>query len=73
MGILDAMGDGAFFIIKIISELVLVVASLPIVIFIKRIANQKLGATKFILRILIVIGDLLFLAMVILALFYDSN
>ena len=73
MGILDARGDGAFFIIKIISELVLVVASLPILIFRKRIANQKLGATKFILRILIVIGDLLFLAMVILALFYDSN
>ena len=73
MGILDARGDGAFFIIKIISELVLVVASLPILIFIKRIANQTLGATKFILRILIVIGDLLFFAMVILALFYDSN
>ena len=73
MGILDARGDGAFFIIKIISELVLVVASLPILIFIKRISNQTLGATKVILRILIVIGDLLFLAMVILALFYDSN
>ena len=61
MGILDARVDGVFFIIKIISELVLVVASLPILIFIKRIANQTLGATKFILRILIVIGDLLFL------------
>ena len=73
MGILDARGDGAFFIIKIISELVLVVASLPILIFIKRISNQTLGATKVILRILIVIGDLLFFAMVILALFYDSN
>ena len=73
MGILDARVDGTFFIIKIISELVLVVASLSILIFIKRIANQTLGATKVILRILIVIGDLLFLAMVILALFYDSN
>ena len=61
MGILDARVDGIFFIIKIISELVLVVASLPILIFIKRIANQTLAATKFILRILIVIGDLLFL------------
>ena len=60
MGILDARGDGAFFIIKIISELVLVVASLPILIFIKRISNQALGATKVILRILIVICDLLF-------------
>ena len=45
MGILDARVDGTFFIIKIISELVLVVASLPILIFIKRIANQTLGAT----------------------------
>ena len=60
MGILDARVDGVFFIIKIISELVLVVASLPILIFIKRIANQTLGATKFILRILIVVCDLLF-------------
>ena len=60
MGILDARDDGAFFIIKIISELVLVVASLPILIFIKRISNQTLGATKVILRILIVSCDLLF-------------
>ena len=60
MGILDARVDGIFFIIKIISELVLVVASLPILIFIKRIANQTLGDTKVILRILIVVCDLLF-------------
>ena len=60
MGILDARVDGAFFIIKIISELVLVVASLPILICIKRISNQTLGATKVILRILIVVCDLLF-------------
>ena len=60
MGILDARFDGTFFIIKIISELVLVVASLPILICIKRISNQTLGATKVILRILIVVCDLLF-------------
>ena len=59
--------------IKIISELVLVVASLPILIFIKRISNQTLGATKVIFTDSNCYLRSSFLAMVILALFYDSN